>query len=352
MKAFVKDNRGVTLVELMIAVIIFAIITIPLLNSFKVSTMTAAKSEQMGRVSMAAQNIAQRIEASDVKTLISDAGKAKDALLSGAGNVKYYKKNNVTNTYTPVVDNTTVPNCIWLEGVSSGVSKYNALVEIAPRAVVPEDPINDKELSVYTPMQLVFSQTANDPDEITERDIVLTVEKDGTTVNAEITYSYDYNVSPTAEDESGSGGTGGGEYTGKLEGVEDNKPFYIHMLYTPVFGVKDNITIINSDSNLELFLVKKHKDPESQEYNCTLNQKGTKGKLYTNIADGDGVVNITYEIDDVISRDCPNNVNNYLVATQKQARAYNFIIKLFPADAVESNFNDEPLYELKSMSID
>ncbi len=342
MKAFLKDNRGVTLVELLIATVIFALITIPLLNSFKVSTMTAAKSEQMGRVSMAAQNIAERIQAAEVKTLIGDTEYAKKVLLNDSGSVKYYKKND-DNTYSEITSGI-VPNCIWLEGVSSGMSSYNAMVEITPNST-----INDKELSVNTPIQIVFSQSNDDPEEIVKRDIVLTVEKDGEDVDLKITYSYGYNVSPTAEDEGAGAAGGGSEYTGKIEGVEDGKSFAIHMLYTPVFGIEDNITIINDDPNLELFLVKKYKDSESQEYNCTLNQKDIKGKVYTNIADGDGEVNITYKIDDVIQGGQPSNVKNSLVTQQSKERAHNFTIKLFPAD---TNFNDEPLYVLKGLSMD
>ena len=119
MKAYFKDNRGVTLVELMIAVVVFAIITTPLLNSFKTATLTVVKSEKMGSVSMAAQNVMERVEAAKIGDLVDDADAAKTAL--AAENATFYEKNGAG--YSIRTNAGTMPYCIWLEGVSSGEKK-------------------------------------------------------------------------------------------------------------------------------------------------------------------------------------------------------------------------------------
>jgi len=361
MKAFVKDNRGVTLVELMIAVIIFAIITIPLLNSFKVATMTAAKSEQMGRVSLAAQNILERIEASDVSILISDKNKAKSELQ--ATDAKYYEKND--DTYVEVNYGNTDTHCIWLQGISSGTSSYNAMVEIDPYTA-----INDKELTVLTPIQLIFSQTDDDPENIVSRDIVLEVERDTenvSNVNAKISYSYEKSIAPLADDATGDDSDDktesalpvapDGEYTGTLE-VPIGEAFSIHMLYTPVFDITDNITIKNPQNlDFDLFLVKKLREPDNKDYNCTINQivgeTGTAIDIYTNVYDSmgegfrDGNIIITYNINGVPAG-AENGLKNSLVLTQTKERAHMITVKVY---ALDGDFTAEPLFELKGISL-
>lgn len=358
MKAFVKDNRGVTLIELLIAIIVFAIITIPLLNSFKTSSKTAVKSEQLGRVSMAAQNILERIEAAEVSELISDETEAKNVMHATVA--KYYGKNG--DSYVDWVNRNSDIYCVWLQGISSGMSSYNAMVEIDPY-----DDINDKELSIPTPMQLIFSQTDQDPEDIVSRDIVLTVEKDGENVNATISYSYEKNVSMLADDIGGTGDdaevetepetpvTPNGEYTGTIENVPDGESFSIHMLYIPVFGVNDNITIENPQNlDFDLFLVKKSRNPDNQDYICTINQlTGAPIDIYTNVGDsmGEGVsegnIIITYNINGAPAP-AENSLKNSLVLTRTKERAHKITVKVYSAD---SDFTAEPLSELQGITL-
>lgn len=443
MKAFAKDNRGVTLIELMIAIIIFAIITIPLLNSFKISTSTAAKSEQMGRVSLTAQNILEIIESSNVSTVLSSEETNNTMLFQADDGVEHYIKDNLNDTYTLVRNNNAVvPNCIWLKGVSSGIGKYNALVEFEPNT-----DINDKELSVHSPMQFIYSQPSGDdcPDEkfkdsigieddtpneieISKRDINLEVNKTGSDVSVVVTYKYKYrykieepeegteetpetedneNQDQTSETENGNeqeknnGATAEyaillveenteisdselsyetddqdkedeqpgvsfneaeGSYTvyDKHATVDEDKPFSVYLLYTPMFDIQDEITVVNSQ-NLEfnLFLVKKNADSEDKPYNCTINQitnDPNKIIIYTNANEGDIIGSDTYDIEYKINNvttgvNTPDNVKYSLVEKQKQERSYNITIKIYQEDTDSSNFNDEPLFVMNGLSL-
>ena len=63
-----SGNGGFSLVELLVAVIILGIIVSPLLHTFVTGAVTASKSRKMGDATLAAQNISEAIEASDLNT--------------------------------------------------------------------------------------------------------------------------------------------------------------------------------------------------------------------------------------------------------------------------------------------
>ena len=70
-KGFRHDNRGLTLVELLVSVMILGIIAAPLLHAFVSSAGTAAKSRALGDATLAARNVAETIDATHMDTLVS-----------------------------------------------------------------------------------------------------------------------------------------------------------------------------------------------------------------------------------------------------------------------------------------
>jgi prepilin-type N-terminal cleavage/methylation domain-containing protein len=62
-----KNNKGITLVELIVTVAILAIIVLPLLRAFVVSAKTNAKAKEKLRTTELAQNIMEGLEASDLE---------------------------------------------------------------------------------------------------------------------------------------------------------------------------------------------------------------------------------------------------------------------------------------------
>ena len=66
-----KDNRGLTLVELMVSIAILAIVVLPLLTAFVVSLKTNAKAKDKLRAIEVAQNFMESMEAASVKDIMT-----------------------------------------------------------------------------------------------------------------------------------------------------------------------------------------------------------------------------------------------------------------------------------------
>ena len=69
---FKLDNKGFSLVEVLIGITIMAIITVPLAHAFLTSAKTSAKAQGIHDETVAAQNILEAYEASDMETILND----------------------------------------------------------------------------------------------------------------------------------------------------------------------------------------------------------------------------------------------------------------------------------------
>ena len=90
-KSVFKDDRGLTLVELIVGVTILAIIVVPLLHIFVTGANTEYKSRIYGDATDAAQNLSEQIQANDADTILDNA----DAVDSGA---YYYTYDSASST--------------------------------------------------------------------------------------------------------------------------------------------------------------------------------------------------------------------------------------------------------------
>lgn len=117
--------------ELLVAVAILGVVTVPLLHVFITSTDTAAKSRTLGKETLAAQNVAETVEATPLGSLGS-LGTFTDG-------------NNPPEKYAFKINN-----------ISGG--KYSAVVTLKGT--------DSQDGTVYTPMDTVFMQTGGglDPD--------------------------------------------------------------------------------------------------------------------------------------------------------------------------------------------
>jgi prepilin-type N-terminal cleavage/methylation domain-containing protein len=132
------DNRGVTLVELLISVLILGIVTAPLLHSFFTSAATAQKSRQFGDATTCAQNLIETIQEKPVDALLADAASL------GAAGAKFYLPVSESSledrdgdgfSLTPgpnpgseAVKDSADKYYIGLQGIASGSSSFDALV--------------------------------------------------------------------------------------------------------------------------------------------------------------------------------------------------------------------------------
>lgn len=277
------DNRGFSLVELLVAVLILAVITVPMLQMYVMSARTAAKSRQAGDATTAAQNIVETIQARNVAQVLST--KQPDfsdvAALFGPG---------VTADVS--LDSASGAGTVTLSGVSSGSSTFDAEVTMNPENYRAAGSINDKEITQYTAMDGVYYQKSDDMDvdklaedefnqehsdavlQTRRRAINIHVSNSGTKV--QFTYTFGYRWTDTS----------GGEPVERHrtesitmpetelfpEGYPaDGESFSVYMFFNPYYisdnsPYQDDITINNTDNlDCSVFLVKQNTSPTASE---------------------------------------------------------------------------------------
>jgi prepilin-type N-terminal cleavage/methylation domain-containing protein len=70
------DNRGFSLIELLIAVTIFAVVVVPLLHTFVTATTTNSKAKRILEATTAGENLFEELKASSVETLMETPDEA------------------------------------------------------------------------------------------------------------------------------------------------------------------------------------------------------------------------------------------------------------------------------------
>lgn len=148
------NNRGFSLVELLVAVFILGIVVVPLLHTFVTSAATTAKSRRLGDATLAAQSLAEAVEAVPVGSFSS---------LSPTTVTAYDKDWNET---TPAADQTAAKYKLSFSGVGDG--RFDAVVTLDGTTEYGSE--NAKEVTQYTPMDALFAQPGEglDPDSMAE----------------------------------------------------------------------------------------------------------------------------------------------------------------------------------------
>lgn len=219
-----KNNKGFSLVELIVAVVILGIVVIPLLQAFTTSASLTSRARRMGEATAAAQNIQEAIESVSVANMFAQIDP------SGAATGQMTNENalnllGVTSADTTVLNDSQ----LVINNISSGAKTFNARVDF--QAI---SGINNNLIAQYTDMTGTFSQpygenrnpdaladiwyeseygngerykpwksrTANEGDGKVYRTRKITVEatsaqttpdeKDGYDVNVSVIFEYDY----------------------------------------------------------------------------------------------------------------------------------------------------------------
>jgi len=193
------DNRGLTLVELLVAVVILGIIVAPLLHTFATSAKTAQKSRQFGDATTAAQNIIELIESSDTDVILSNA----TVIDSGASFYKPVVSEGVTSFVVSAAayKDTSGKYYIGLP-VSSGSSSFDALITLDA-----SDLLNGEPVTQYTEL-IATSQAAgtDNPDNKAKADFAWASELLGSETPTE-NETLSRNITITVEPGETSGGT-------------------------------------------------------------------------------------------------------------------------------------------------
>lgn len=181
MRRFIKDNRGMTLIELIIAITILGLVATPLLHGFLTSAQTEVKARKMGEVTSVAQNVMEVVEGAGYDTLKNSTSAELctlfgiDTTLPNGGSAQIVTPQNGTSN-------------ISLTGLDSGNKMYNATVDITPHD------INNEDLSEYTSMDVIFQVPKSNVS--VDRTISLSVTQEGDIITFVLT-----NDAPSQEDE-------------------------------------------------------------------------------------------------------------------------------------------------------
>ena len=166
------NNKGFSLVELLIATVILGIVVAPLLHTFVTAANTTARSRQLGDATLLGENVAEVVEATPLNMLLEDPDPSK--YFDGAASKQFYSRDAATGAYTPLAAGTTPtePYYLGVQGVRSGSSTFNVMISLDPTVYRSDDPnvkgINDLEITDYSNMDGVYAQSrdVDDPDRL------------------------------------------------------------------------------------------------------------------------------------------------------------------------------------------
>lgn len=145
MKKLNKNNRGLTLIELLLGIVILAIIITPLLRAFVTGAGTENKARKYGNATAAAQNLSEQIQAFDMDDIL------KDASVAGVG-AYYCDENGVS--IGAAADTENKVNFIRLPNYVFGSSTFDALICL--------DAAYKSDVSVSNRMDAYLDMTAAD----------------------------------------------------------------------------------------------------------------------------------------------------------------------------------------------
>jgi prepilin-type N-terminal cleavage/methylation domain-containing protein len=310
-----SGNGGFSLVELLVAVIILGIIVGPLLHTFVTGVVTASKSRKMGDATLAAQNISETLEATDLTKALTEP----EDVFGGIGT-------GLVGDYTANLTNYTLN----IKDIGAGKSKFNATVEFNSGSEGDAfSKINAQEIAEYSNMDAAYAQSGDmtDPDELSysefvknvqdadasvsgiERSIALDVDyltdadnvPDTSKIKAELSYKYVYHYSYTKVNTDGTTSTASNTwtYTSKNDlfpsGFDSSLKPNIYIMYMPWYDyvsiagvsfthVGGDIIDINNPKNLafNLFLIKQYTDGSTTTYNARVSLNQSRADLKSN----------------------------------------------------------------------
>ncbi|MDD3347405.1 type II secretion system protein [Oscillibacter sp.] len=396
------DNRGFSLVELMVGITILGLVAAPLLHAFVTSANTARRSGQLADATLTAQNLAESVESATLSTLRTNPLSA----LGGTGAAFYSYDGSAYQLSPDAQAERADAYYIGVSGVGqggAGNSVFNAMISL--RADDAYAAINGQAITNYSPMDAVLSQTRDageDPDQIvdaafrSEANVVsngtytlsqkartilmdVTPSADKSTLSATVTYQYKYTYSYDREeyDDFGNAETvhvsnarfeDSVVYTLFPNGykLSDGMPT-LYLLYYPwyVSGSPDDIQINNRGNvPLSLFLVKQW-DPDASAFelqakentyaaSISLRQscEAADGALiYSNAARNlvtgqTGIGGVTYHIYQGDYLYVNGTFSGDLVKKAPENRIYEVTVDLYDGD-----YTGSPVYSLRTTKL-
>lgn len=372
MKAFASDKRGLTLIELLVAVLILGILITPLMRLFITGAGTEAKGRSLTKVTGVAQSLTEEVQALDVPLLLKDA-----ALLSAAAG--FYTKSGGSYTYVgteaPALSAGQQQYYIGLKDYLSGGKHYDAMITLDASGAENQQQVVvanalDIALNMAEADQRAFETLQADvnrnlyslaePLSINklQRSITLTVRPNGDSYRVDAAFYYSatfrqnsilfpyFNFTHTE--------TGSGSCT--PEPVEEDAPiFSVFLFYDAYYRSNLGAQTITIDNNtgedVNVFLVNTSTATAPSDIALTVNysyQRFENGQpvnklVYANLPEGK--VSYTARSKTASKVFTPNG---YLVETQQRNRKYAVSVSIF---APGSNFSGEPILSFDSTKL-
>lgn len=372
-----RDNRGLTLIEIIVGISIMAIIAVPLLHTFVTGAKTSMKSRTYSDATDAAQNIIEQIQANKTNVFL----KNPNSIYTGA---QYYAREGSETGgyyYTPLTGNSDLPPkstdknyYIGIKNLKSGESEFDALL-----IVDASSDLNNADVSISNSMDAVIGMAGADDNVLARlrgeygsyfdhpltlsgftREIVIDVIKDDSYYNIDISFIYRGSITYIDNEivytdnlrytENGSTRISSTDST-----AEGSPAFSVYMFFKAYYSDKDMITINNrAGSDFNVFLVDVTESPSIPiTYSADIQFKSQYDyltqRVFTNIplADKD----MKYKAFD------KNRPGHYkllafsgnLVETKKLDRKYLINISLFECG---SDFTGEPVLSMDFNKLD
>lgn len=345
LKKIEKNNKGFTLVELIITVVILALVTAPFLSSFISASKTNVESKRIQEANELSQYVIEQFKASSVEKLISTYKLAEDTSYKIDGNE--YTSSKYTGSVSSGAADGTLP---------TGFSKnYSAVLELTPaKSVVNSDnaiPVID---SLDKSSCAVFAQNISMFDSLygvsaVTREVLVSIDYD--------TIKSIYKVTLTLTHK---------KIDGSILGTESIPWEYattpsVYILYKPL-GIDDKITIKN---NLSDVILTNPSTGEKDQVNVyIINQKDKTTNTYYNSVSSDniifterpdGITDKTYKLTDLVDNNKPAaTLGNTVLYTNMKTGAdkndtINGPIKMKKIETIY-NLNVKIMYDGKEIS--
>lgn len=261
MKRFFKDNQGMTLIELLVAITILGLVATPLLHGFLTSAHTEVKARKMGEVTSVAQNVMEVVEGNEFDDIVVEKIEDSYIIFETATN------NNVDEQYYSLVESYEPYGMdkpyaedyhIGLKNYEFMGKKYDVMVDISASEYTEFN--NNDKLSVYSKMDRIYLIPETDvnviKEEIPKRTITMVVDRNDEDGRDFISIKVKYEIEGTYEVT---------EFEEYRYEVHDGKMPSIYLLYHPSYTkyagrllwTDDTIKIVNpKDVPFDLYIIK------------------------------------------------------------------------------------------------
>ena len=381
-KSTFKDNRGLTLVELMVGVTILAIIVVPLLHTFIIGASTEARSRTYGNATNAAQNLIEQIQATDPDSILNNAAMvATGAQFYTLSGTTFSLYGTAPHTKSPTISSLPKTYYIGIPNYTYESSSFDALITLS----VPNESNNSSPVAIGNQMDALLNMSqadanavqelktqcgdlVDDPDlELTEtlltRSIALNVTRSGTT--SPYTYKIDavFNYSATNIPCTAEGKTGtffsfndteqSSASVASIAEPTDGSPVFSAFLFFDGYYSSNmsNETIDinnNTGSDINFFLVNTDTGDIPFGYSATISYKHQKFGADDNPVNNLVFTNLpvsAYTAWKDLSTHASSPITGHLVEEKALSRKFNVLINLYNTG---SNFTGTPILTIDS----